>query len=30
MSEQNLRSIVIDFTTDLTKVFPEYAFMWER
>jgi hypothetical protein len=29
MSEQNLRSIVIDFTTDLTKVFPEYAFMWE-
>jgi hypothetical protein len=30
MSEQNLRSIVIDFTTDLTKVFPEYSFMWER
>ena len=30
MSEQNLRSIVVDFTTDLTKVFPEYAFMWER
>lgn len=30
MSEQNLRSIVIDFTNDLTKVFPEYAFMWER
>jgi hypothetical protein len=30
MSEQNLRSIVIDFTTDLSKVFPEYAFMWDR
>ena len=30
MSEQNLRSIVVDFTTDLTKVFPEYSFMWER
>jgi hypothetical protein len=30
MSEQNLRSIVVDFTTDLSKVFPEYAFMWER
>jgi hypothetical protein len=30
MSEQNIRSIVIDFTTDLSKVFPEYAFMWER
>ncbi len=30
MSEQNLRSIVVDFTTDLTKVFPEYAFLWER
>ena len=30
MSEQNIRSIVIDFTTDLTKVFPEYTFMWER
>jgi len=30
MSEQNLRSIVVDFATDLTKVFPEYAFLWER
>jgi hypothetical protein len=30
MSEQNLRSIVVDFITDLTKVFPEYAFLWER
>ena len=30
MSNQNLRSIIIDFTNDLTKVFPEYAFLWER
>jgi hypothetical protein len=30
MSDKNLRSIVIDFTNDLTKVFPEYAFLWER
>jgi hypothetical protein len=30
MSEQNIRSIVVDFTTDLTTVFPEYAFLWER
>jgi hypothetical protein len=30
MSEQNIRSIVVDFTTDLTVVFPEYAFLWER
>jgi len=29
-SSQNLRSIIIDFTNDLTKVFPEYAFLWER
>jgi hypothetical protein len=30
MSIQNIRSIVIDFTNDLTKVFPEYAFLWEK
>ncbi len=30
MSVQNIRSIVIDFTNDLTKVFPEYANLWER
>lgn len=30
MSEQNIRSIVVDFTTDLTVVFPEYAFLWQR
>ena len=30
MSSQNLRSIIIDFTNDLTKVFPEYAFLWEK
>ena len=30
MSDQNFRSIVIDFTNDLTKVFPEYSFLWER
>jgi len=30
MSNQNLRSIIIDFTNDLTKVFPEYAFLWEK
>jgi hypothetical protein len=30
MSEQNIRSIVVDFTTDLTTVFPEYAFLWQR
>jgi hypothetical protein len=30
MSVQNIRSIVIDFTNDLTKVFPEYAFLWEK
>jgi len=30
MSDKNLRSIIIDFTNDLTKVFPEYAFLWER
>ena len=29
-SSQNLRSIIIDFTNDLTKVFPEYAFLWEK
>jgi len=30
MSDKNLRSIIIDFTNDLTKVFPEYAFLWEK
>ena len=30
MSIQNIRSIVIDFTNDLTKVFPEYAFLWDK
>ena len=30
MSTQNIRSIVIDFTNDLTKVFPEYTFLWEK
>jgi hypothetical protein len=30
MNNQNLRSIVIDFTNDLTKVFPEYAHLWEK
>jgi hypothetical protein len=30
MSSQNLRSIIIDFTNDLTKVFPEYEFLWEK
>ena len=30
MSDQNLRSIICDFTNDLTKVFPEYAFLWEK
>jgi hypothetical protein len=30
MSVQNIRSIVFDFTNDLTKVFPEYAFLWEK
>ena len=30
MSIQNIRSIVIDFTNDLTKVFPEYVFLWEK
>ena len=30
MNNQNLRSIIIDFTNDLTKVFPEYAFLWEK
>jgi hypothetical protein len=26
----NLRSIITDFTTDLSVVFPEYAFMWSK
>jgi hypothetical protein len=26
----NLRSIITDFTTDLSIVFPEYAFMWSK
>lgn len=26
----NLRSIIVDFTADLTVVFPEYAFMWSK
>lgn len=30
MSTQNLRSIIVDFTNDLTKVFPEYSFLWEK
>jgi len=26
----NLRSIICDFTADLSIVFPEYAFMWSK
>ena len=26
----NLRSIITDFTADLSIVFPEYAFMWSK